>query len=93
MYCLRCGKETELEKVFCGECLQTMEKYPVKPGTAIHLHHRQVVQSQRKASRAKRHSDTEDQILFLRKALRVMGLLLILSVIGLAICTVLLLTV
>ncbi len=37
MYCLRCGKDTHDERVFCESCLLLMEAYPVKPGTAIHL--------------------------------------------------------
>ena len=37
MNCMKCGRETENEQVFCGECLSVMEKYPVKPGIVIHL--------------------------------------------------------
>lgn len=37
MNCLKCGKETDGTNVFCQECLQIMERYPVKPGTPIHL--------------------------------------------------------
>ena len=39
--CLKCGKKTEEQAVFCNECLEIMDKYPVKPGTVIHLPHRQ----------------------------------------------------
>ena len=31
MNCMKCGRETENEAVFCPDCLQIMEKYPV-PG-------------------------------------------------------------
>jgi len=37
MYCLKCGKETNSSAVFCSACLESMEKYPVKAGTPIHL--------------------------------------------------------
>ena len=37
MNCLRCGRETQDERVFCDSCLKTMEKYPVRPGTAVIL--------------------------------------------------------
>ena len=37
MNCLKCGRETEDGQVFCKECLDVMEKYPVKPGTAVLL--------------------------------------------------------
>lgn len=45
--CLKCGKKTEGNSVFCGECLTVMERYPVKPGTVVHLPHRNVPTEQR----------------------------------------------
>lgn len=35
MACLKCGKEAE--GTFCTDCLAEMERYPVRPNTAIHL--------------------------------------------------------
>ena len=35
--CLKCGKKPAQHAVFCNECLEVMERYPVKPGTVIHL--------------------------------------------------------
>ena len=37
MHCLRCGRETQEDHVFCDNCLETMEAYPVRPGTAVIL--------------------------------------------------------
>ena len=37
MYCMKCGREIEDGQAFCGDCLAVMEKYPVKPGTAVIL--------------------------------------------------------
>ena len=37
MNCLRCGRETQDDHVFCESCRQEMEKYPVRPGTAVML--------------------------------------------------------
>ena len=37
MNCLRCGRELEDDRTFCDHCLQSMEKYPVRPGTAVML--------------------------------------------------------
>lgn len=37
MNCLRCGKKVEEKAVFCPECLEEMERYPVKPGTLVHI--------------------------------------------------------
>lgn len=35
MECLKCGRETD--QTFCPKCREVMEKYPVKPGTAVNL--------------------------------------------------------
>lgn len=35
--CLKCGKKTDGRAVFCGDCLAVMDRYPVKPGTAVHI--------------------------------------------------------
>ena len=37
MNCMKCGREIEEGQVFCIDCLKDMEKYPVRPGTAVHL--------------------------------------------------------
>lgn len=40
MNCLKCGKETEHGQVFCPDCQNGMQEYPVDPGTVVHLPHR-----------------------------------------------------
>lgn len=37
MYCMRCGKDTVSDQVFCPECQQKMERYPVNPNTPVVL--------------------------------------------------------
>ena len=37
MNCMKCGRETEQDQIFCPECLAEMEKYPVKPGTVVQI--------------------------------------------------------
>ena len=37
MYCLKCGREVNEDKVFCQDCVSVMDQYPVKPGTVILL--------------------------------------------------------
>lgn len=37
MNCLKCGKKTTNSQVFCDNCLQGMEHYPIRPGTPVHL--------------------------------------------------------
>lgn len=35
--CLKCSKKTDGRSVFCGDCLAVMDRYPVKPGTVVHI--------------------------------------------------------
>lgn len=70
MNCMRCGREIGEEQVFCPECLADMEKYPVKPGTAVRLPQRSTVQYPRKAVPRKKPPTPEETILRLRKFLR-----------------------
>lgn len=52
MNCMKCGRETDVNQVFCEECLTEMDKYPVKPGVVVQIpsqpekkqaHHRRVI--------------------------------------------------
>ena len=69
MYCLKCGRETESEQVFCNSCLEIMGKYPIKPGTHIQLPKKEVAVIQKKTSR-RRTLKPEEQVVQLRKSLR-----------------------
>lgn len=51
MHCLKCGKETGEQDVFCSHCLEVMDQYPVKPGTAIVLPHREAEAAEKKQPR------------------------------------------
>ena len=35
MNCVKCGKDTTENNVFCSDCLAQMADYPVKPGTPV----------------------------------------------------------
>ena len=37
MNCLKCGRETTEDHVFCDSCREEMQKHPVRPGTAVIL--------------------------------------------------------
>ena len=37
MNCVKCGKDTTENNVFCPECLAQMADYPVKPGTPVQI--------------------------------------------------------
>jgi hypothetical protein len=72
MYCLRCGKETADNKVFCKSCLDTMEEYPVKPGQPIVLPSRPAPVPAKKGRKSKPLSN--DELLdSLRHQLKVTG--------------------
>lgn len=40
MDCMKCGRQTQDQNVFCSDCLAEMEKHPVKPDTPVILPHR-----------------------------------------------------
>lgn len=72
MYCLRCGKETEEEKVFCPSCLETMEEYPVKPGQPIVLPNRTSPAPAKKGRKSKLVNN-EELLDSLRRQLKITG--------------------
>ena len=75
MNCMKCGRETDAENVFCQSCLLEMEKYPVQPGTVVLLPRRREAAVIKKPQ--KRHIPTaEEQIKHLRKWLMILTLLL-----------------
>ena len=37
MHCMKCGQKVKGRQVFCDDCLDIMDQYPVKPGTPIQL--------------------------------------------------------
>ena len=66
MQCLKCGKETEENQVFCKECLEIMENYPVKVTTPVHLPQRAKEPGLKKSSRKNWSLSTEEQISHLK---------------------------
>lgn len=78
MNCMRCGKETEEKNVFCSECLEDMAKYPVKPGTLIHIPSRPESDS-RKNTRKRRELSAEEQLDNAKNAVQI----LLVTVLGL----------
>ncbi|MBQ9167695.1 MAG: hypothetical protein IJX67_04715 [Oscillospiraceae bacterium] len=75
MRCMRCGRETEANQVFCPDCLKDMEKYPVKPGTSVQIPNRSSHEPVRKPR--PKSPGPEEQIARLRHALQVVLLVLI----------------
>ena len=80
MNCMKCGRETENEAVFCPDCLQIMEKYPVRPGTVVILPRRRDPSVLKKI--AKRHVVTaEEQVKTLRKSILMLSVMLLVCII------------
>ena len=59
MNCMKCGRETDDNNVFCQNCLLEMEKYPVQPGSVVLLPRRKESSVVRKAP--KRHFYSADE--------------------------------
>lgn len=77
MNCLKCGRETRGEDVFCQDCLAEMAKHPVNPGAVVLLPRRKETPVVKKTP--KRHVlSLEEQVESLRKW--VISLLLALAV-------------
>ena len=84
MFCLRCGKETREGQVFCDDCLNVMEEYPIKPGTVIQLPTRQDKPPARRPARKQRSLPPEEQVPQLRRLIR--RLAVAVSVLALLLC-------
>ena len=83
MNCMKCGRETENEAVFCPDCLQIMEKYPVRPGTVVILPRRKEPSVLKKIT--KRHIPAaEEQIKILRKWILILSVALVICIILIA---------
>ena len=59
MLCVKCGKKTEDERIFCARCLEGMEAYPVKSDIHIQLPVRQKETAVKK-QHGKGRRDTRD---------------------------------
>ena len=70
MNCMKCGRETAEEQVFCAGCLEEMERYPVKPGTVVHIPSRaETVEVHKTPRRKKPVLPVSEQMTRLRKKL------------------------
>lgn len=70
MQCMKCGKETVSQQIFCEQCLLNMQAYPIKPGTVVNLPRQKPAAESKKASARKRPSNVDEQITNLQKHLR-----------------------
>ena len=82
MYCLKCGRDTQLPDVFCKECIEDMATCPVRSDVVIHLPERPEPVVEKK-SRKKRKSSGE-QLYALRRL--IVWLCLFIVVLTAAVC-------
>ena len=83
MACLRCGKSTT--DVFCDECKQDVKNYPVNPGTPVNIPDREAYFAVKRANKPKRKATAEEQNVTLRKLLKLMLCLWLLTAAALAV--------
>ena len=78
MNCLKCGRKINEGQVFCTDCLMTMDKYPIKPGTAVQLPNRAAPAPAKKSSSHFRPSlSQEEQLRLLRRRIHRLTLALV----------------
>lgn len=70
MYCLKCGRDTKSEQVFCEACVDGMAQYPVKSGTPVSLPKRETPQMPRRPVRRQRTLSVEEQLAGARRTNR-----------------------
>ncbi len=86
MSCIRCGKELDASQVFCAECLEEMEKHPVKPGTPIQLPYREPNNAAKRASFRLADSKWKDKIFRLKYTILWLIIIIVLLTAALALC-------
>ena len=85
MHCIKCGRKTQQEHVFCELCLEDSQRYPVKPGTPIQLPPRpQDLQVKKNPRKKKPEVKPEVQIARLRKSVRWLSLALVATLLAFA---------
>lgn len=90
MYCIKCGRELRGEQVFCHECQEEMENYPVKPGTLIHLPVRTPSNEEKpKAARTGKNMPPELRLRRMRTTVRLLMLALVALLLAFSLTTLL----
>ena len=85
MNCLRCGRNTTGQQVFCDACLDDMSRHPVKPDVAVYLPVPKPSDSQKKQPRhRKKEHSAEELVPILRK--RILMLVAIVVILLLMLC-------
>ena len=81
MQCIKCGVDVPDGQVFCDSCLETMSRYPVKPGTPVQI----LSRTPKDKSSKKRELSPEEQLSRqknLNRRLRLLIWLLCIALVG-----------
>lgn len=76
MNCIKCGRETPGEQLFCDSCIEGMADYPVDPNTPVQLPRRRTPAAMRKPPR-RRIPSPEEQIHKLSRRVQILAALLV----------------
>ena len=77
MSCMKCGRDVEAGQIFCENCLEEMEKYPVKPETVVLIPTRTAGHGVKKQHQ--RRQTPEEQIAALEKRCKRLMITLLIS--------------
>ncbi len=91
MNCIKCGRELSDTQVFCPQCLEQMEQYPVKPGTPVLLPPTRPSSPSGGKKHQKPEKKPEEQVLALRSAIGWLTTALVVALLAFALCAGLLL--
>lgn len=86
MNCIRCGRETEEDQVFCSACLKDMERHPVNPGTPIQLPKRTKRVAAKRAGFKMATKKWEDRLYRMKAVVAYLIFIIILLCVALAVC-------
>ena len=79
MNCMKCGRETQANEIFCEDCLDHMQRHPVPPNTLVY------VPTEKDRASVKKHAAShpvvtaEDQLKRLNRKVHGLWLLLMLT--------------
>lgn len=79
MNCMKCGREIDVGQCFCQDCLNEMEKYPVKPGVVVQLPPRPRQTPPKRIGGRRRSLTPEERVKQLKKRVGILWAALILS--------------
>ena len=77
--CMKCGRETKEDAVFCKECLDHMARHPVPPNTLVYVPTEKDLAATKKYTVSRSVVTAEEQIKRLNRKVQTLGLLLALA--------------